>query len=115
VQLSKRIATLVVCVLGLAILSNRNSILRQFTVAVHPIASFHSPFDKNEPVQAARGKLLFTLPNEEVFDAQVLSRDPIAGRGHSAFPFGAARASFTLHTEFLSTTPTYILQSALNL
>jgi hypothetical protein len=115
-KLSKRLATpLILCLLGLAILSNRFFVLRQFTVRFNQNASFHLPIDNTTPSQAGKRTFLIAIPNEGVSDLQHLPRDAI---GIKTDPGGAPRDSrvlFKFQTDLSSDPPTYILQSALNL
>ena len=115
-KLSKKLATpLILCLLGLAILSNRFYVLRQFTVRLNQNASFHLPIDSTTPSQAGKGTFLIAMPNEGVSDLQQHPRDAI---GIKTDPGGASRDSRVLsklQTDLSSSPPTYILQSALNL
>jgi hypothetical protein len=115
-KLSKKLATpLILCLLGVAILSNRVFVLRQFTVRLNQNASFHLPIDNTTPSQAGKRTFLIAIPNEGVSDLQQLPRD--AG-GIKTDPGGAPRDSWVLfkfQTDLSSGSPTYILQSALNL
>src|SRR6266498_5747001 len=115
-KLSKRLSTpLILCLLGLAILSNRVFVLRQFTVRLNQNASFHLPIDNTTPSQAGKRTFLVAIPNEGVSDLQQLPRDAI---GIKTDPGGAPRDSWVLfkfQTDLSSGPPTYILQSALNL
>ena len=115
-KLSKKLATsLILCLLGVAILSNRVFVLRQFTVRLNQNASFHLPIDNTTPSQAGKRTFLVAIPNEGVSDLQQLPRDAI---GNKTDPGGAPRDSWVLfkfQTDLSSGPPTYILQSALNL
>jgi hypothetical protein len=115
-KLIKRLATpLILCLLGLAILSNRFFVLRQFTVRLNQNASFHLPIDSTIPSQAGKRTFVIAIPNEGVSDLQQLPRDAI---GNKTDPGVAPRDSWVLfkfQTDLSSRPPTYILQSALNL
>lgn len=115
-KLSKRLTTsLILCLLGLAILSNRFFILRQFTVRFNQSASFQQPVDNPARAQSGRRAFLIAIPNEGASDLQQLARDASEiGPG----PAGALRHSLVpsrFQTVSSSRLPSYILQSALNL
>jgi hypothetical protein len=115
-KLSKKLAaSLILCLLGVAILSNRVFVLRQFTVRLNQNASFHLPIDNTTPSQAGKRTFLIAIPNEGVSDLQQLPRDAI---GIKTVPGGAQRnfrVLFEFQTDLSSRPPTYILQSSLNL
>jgi len=115
-KLSKKLATpLILCLLGVAILSNRFFVLRQFTVRLNQNASFYLPIDNTTQSQAGKRTFLIAIPNEGVSDLQHLPRD---ASGIKTDPGGAPRDSpvlFKFQTDLSSGPPTYILQSALNL
>jgi hypothetical protein len=114
--LSKRLATsLILCLLGLAILSNRVFILRQFTVRLNQNASFQLPVDTTTPTQADRRALLIAIPNEGISDLQQLARNAIEIRPDPAGPLSHSHVPFRFHTGFSPKLPSYIFQSALNL
>jgi hypothetical protein len=115
-ELSKKLATsLILCLLGLAILSNRFFVLRQFTGRLNQNASFHLPIDNTTPSQAGKRTFLIAISNEGISDLQQLPRGAIVIKTD---PEGASRDSrvpFKFQTKPSSSSPTYILQSALNL
>jgi hypothetical protein len=115
-KLSKKLATsLIVCLLGLAILSNRFLVLRQFTVKLNPNASLHLPIDNPTRSQAGKRTFLIAISNEGISDLQQLPRAAIVIKTD---PGGASRDSrvpFKFQTDISPSPPTYILQSALNL
>jgi len=114
--LSKKLATpLILCLLGLAILSNRVFVLRQFTARLNQNASFHLPIDNTTPSQAGKRTFLIAIPNEGVSDLQQLARDTIGIKTDSGGAPRDSRVLFKFETELSPRPPAYILQSALNL
>ena len=115
-KLSKRLATsLILCLLGLAILSNRFFILRQFTVRFNQNASFKLPVGNTAPAQADRRAFLIAIPNEGASDLQQLARDVSEIRPEPVGALRDSRVPFRFQTVSSSRLPSYILQSALNL
>jgi hypothetical protein len=115
-KLSKKLATsLILCLLGLAILSNRFFVLRQFTVRLNQNASFHLPIDNTTPSQAGKRTFLVAIPNEGVSDLQQLPRDAIGIKTDPEVAPRDFRVLCKFQTDLSSRPPTYILQSALNL
>jgi hypothetical protein len=115
-KLSKRLATpLILCLLGLAILSNRFFVLRQFTVRFNQNASFHLPIDNTTQSQAGKRTFLIAIPNEGVSDLQHLPRDAIGIKTDPGDAPRDSRVLFEFQTDLSSRPPAYILQSALNL
>ncbi|PYJ67688.1 MAG: hypothetical protein DME76_14625 [Verrucomicrobia bacterium] len=114
--MSKRLATFfILCLLGLAILSNRLFVLRQFTVRLSQTASFSLPVDNTAPSQANRRAFLIAIPNEGVPDLQQLSRDAIGIKPDPAGARRDTRVLFRFQSDLSSRPPAYILQSVLNL
>jgi hypothetical protein len=114
-KLNKRLATtLILCLLGVAILSNRFFSLRQFTVRLNQNVSFQLPVDSATPAQPDRKAFLIAVPNESVSDLQQLARD-IEIRPNPASTFRDSRVPSRFQTVPSSRLPSYILQSALNL
>jgi hypothetical protein len=115
-KLSKKLATsLILCLLGLAILSNRFFVLRQFTVRLNQNASFHLPIDNTTPSQAGKRTFLIAMPNEGVSDVQQLPRDAIGKKTDPEVATRDFRVLSKFETDLFSRPPAYILQSALNL
>jgi hypothetical protein len=113
---NRRLATsLILCFLGVAILSNRFFILRQFAVRPNQNASFQLPVDNTAPAQADRRAILIAIPNEGVSDLQQLTRDAIEIRPDPAGALEDSRVPVRFQTVSSSRLPSYILQSALNL
>jgi hypothetical protein len=115
-KLSKRLATtIILCLLGFAILSNRFYTLRQFTARFNQNASFYLPVDNPTPSQTDRRTFLIALPNEGVSDVQQLSRDSLEIKPIPAGALGNSRILFGFHANVCVRPPAYILQSVLNL
>jgi len=113
--LNKRLATtLILCLLGVAILSNRFFGLRQFTVRLNQNASIQLPVDNTTPGQPNKRAFLIALPNEGIADLQQLAR-AIEIRPDSAIALSASRVSLKFQIVSFPRLPNYILQSALNL
>jgi hypothetical protein len=114
-KLNKRLATsLILCLLGVAILSNRFFSLRQFTVRLNQNVSFQLTRDNTTPAQPDRRAFLIAVLNEGVSDLQQLARD-IEIRPAPAGALSDSRVPFGFQTVSSSRLPSYILQSALNL
>src|SRR5262245_10686920 len=114
-KLNKRLATtLILCLLGVAILSNRFYGLRQFTVRLNPNASVQLPVDNATPGQPVRRAFLIAVPNEGGSDLQQLAR-ALEIRPEPAGAFSDSHVPFRFQTVPSSRLPSYILQSALNL
>jgi hypothetical protein len=113
--LNKRLTPLILCLLGLAILSNRFFVLRQFTARLNQNATFHLASHNTTPPQTGKGTFFLATLNEDASDLQQLPRDAI---GIKTVPGGAQRhfrVLFEFQTDLSSRPPTYILQSSLNL
>jgi hypothetical protein len=114
--LIKKLATsIVLCLLGLAILSNRYLALRQFRLPLDQDVSFHLPVDTSRQSQPGRRTLLIATPNEGVSDPQLLSQDYLEIKKDAGGPLQDSPGLFRLQTHLASRPPTYILQSVLNL
>lgn len=114
-KLNKRLATaLILCLLGVAILSNRFFSLRQFAVRFNQNVSFQLPVDSATPAQPDRRVFLIAVPNEGVSDLQQLAQD-IEIRPDPLGTFSDSCVPLRFQTVPSSRLPSYILQSALNL
>jgi hypothetical protein len=115
-QLNKRLSTpVLLCLLGLAVLSNRVFVLRQFTARIDQNSSFHLPIHDAVPSHADKRTFLLAISNEGLSELQQLPRGAI---GIEPDPEGALRDYRVLSkskTDLSSRPPAYILQSALNL
>jgi hypothetical protein len=108
------VTTLVLCLLGVAILSNRFFGLRQFAVRFNQNVSFQLPVDNTTPVQSHKRAFLIALPNEGIADLQQLAR-AIEIRPDSAIALSDSGVSLKFQIVPSPRLPSYILQSALNL
>src|SRR5262245_44343715 len=114
-KLNRRLATtLFLCVLGVAILSNRFFGLRQFTVRLNQNVSFQLPVDNTIPVQSDKRAFLIAVPNEGIADLQQLARAIETGPD-SASALSHSLVSLKFQILPSPRLPSYILQSALNL
>jgi hypothetical protein len=114
--LSKKVATfLVLCLVGLAVLSNRFFMLRQFTVRLNQNVSFHLPIESSGPAQAGKTTLGVALTNEGVSELQPPPRDAVEIKTDPRDELRGSRIVANLPTDFSSRPPAYILQSVLNL
>src|SRR5262245_29115849 len=114
-KLNRRLATtLILCLLGVAILSNRFFGLRHFTVRLNQNVSFQLLVDSTTPAQPDRRAFLIAVPNEAVSDLQQLARD-IEVRPDPVATLSDSRVPLRFQTVPSSRLPSYILQSALNL
>ena len=116
VKLSKRIITpLILCLLGLGILSNRILSLRQLALRINQNASFHLPVDNATPSRANGRTYLLALPNEGVADLPHVPRHAIEIKTDPPFLAGYS----LVHLRFQGDPPArpslYLLESALNL
>src|SRR5262245_19000076 len=113
--MNKRLATtLFLCLLSVAILSNRFFGLRQFTVRLNQNVSVQLPVDNTTPGQPVRRAFLIAVPNVGGSDLQELAR-AIEIRPEPAGAFSDSHAPFRFQAVPSSRLPIYILQSALNL
>ncbi|MGH7873623.1 MAG: hypothetical protein ACREQO_15550 [Candidatus Binatia bacterium] len=108
----KLFISIIFCLLGFAILSNRFLLLRQSRFSHTQQAGLHLPLDN--PVQSHQGRriILLATADERVSDLDQLARDfsEIATNA-----IQQPRVLFKLPTPLSLRPPTYILQSALNL
>ena len=115
-KLSKRLTTtLILCLLGLAILSNRVFMLRQVTVRLNQNTGFHLPIDDTTPFQGGKRTFLVAVANEDVSDLLQLPRDAVGIKTDPGCAPRYSRIPFEFQTDLSSRPPTYILQCALNL
>jgi hypothetical protein len=105
----------IVCLLGVAILSNRFLMLRQFIVRLNHNVSFQLPVDNAKPWQADRRTFLVSLANEGIPDLQQLPRDAIRIKTDLGGALRDSRVLFKFQTDLFSRPPSYILDSVLNL
>src|SRR5919109_4892459 len=115
-KLSKKLAiALILCIFGVAILSNRFVVLRQFTLKLNQNGSFQLPIDNTTLPQAGNRTFLVAIPNEGVSDLQQLPRDAIGMKTNPGTVPRDSRVLFEFQPDLSSRPPTYILQSVLNL
>jgi hypothetical protein len=113
-KLSKRLTTsLILCLLGVAILSNRFFVLRQFTVQLNQNASFNLPIHNTG--SSDKRTLYLAIPNESGSDLQQFPQDVIGINSDPESTHRDARVLSKFQTDLFSSPPTYIIQSALNL
>jgi hypothetical protein len=115
-KLSKKLATyLILCLLGLAISSNRSFLLRQIPHPLTQNASFHLPVDDTKQFPAGKRALLIAVADETVSDLFQVSQDSVAIETDLRSALSASRLPAKFQTPLSSRPPVYILQSALNL
>jgi hypothetical protein len=114
--MNKQLTTaLMLCLFGLAILSNRSLMLRQVTVGLSHNASLRLPVDSTSRSQAGGRTLLLAVPNEETADAPQLERNAIVTSTDSSSVLRDSRNILKFQADPPSRTPSYIVQSVLNL
>jgi hypothetical protein len=111
--LKKLSISIIFCLLGFAILSNRFFLLRQFRFPHNQQAGFHLPLDNAE--QPRRRTILIATTNEGDSELGQLARDSSAIETDLAIALQDFRVLFKFQTPVSLRPPTYILQSALNL
>jgi hypothetical protein len=115
-KLTKKLATsLILCVVGLAVLSNRLFILRQFMVRLDQSASFHLPIESTGPAQSNKTTFAVAIASEGVSELQQPPRNGIEIKTDPGDELRGSRIPFHIQTDLSSTPPPYILQSVLNL
>lgn len=115
-KLSKKLATyLILCLLGLAISSNRLFLSRQFTHPLTQNASFHLPVDDTEQRPAGKRTLLIAVADETVSDLFQGSQHFVAIETDLRSALSDSRLPSKFQTPLSSRPAVYILQSALNL
>jgi len=114
--LNKKLAThILLCFLGVALLSNRFFLLQQSRFQLDHNASLHLPLDNDEQPQEGRKTLLVALPNEGVTDLHEPALDAAQIVTDSGNALQGSRFLLALQILRSSPPPAYILQSALNL
>jgi hypothetical protein len=111
--LKKLSISIIFCLLGFAILSNRFFLLRQFRFPHNQQAGFHLPLDNAE--QSRSRTILLATTNEDLSELGQLARDSGEVETDSPSALQDLRVLFKFPTAVLLRPPTYILQSALNL
>lgn len=113
-KLSKRrIAPLILCLLILAILSNRLFTLRQFAVRLNQTASVHLPVDATKPFRSNRRPLVIALTKEGVSEFPQ-PRNELQIKIDPATIVNDARVHLK-HQTYLASQSVFLLQSVLNL
>ena len=110
--MTKRLTTsLLLCLLALAILSNRLLSLRQVAIAADSGTNVHQPVDYLTP-SGFTGKFLVPAAPEDALDLQKLPPPSVRPAGDS---FRDAWHLLRLESNTSPKPPSYILQSVLNL
>jgi hypothetical protein len=103
--------SLLLCLLALAIVSNRLFLLRQVAIAAHPSTNVHQPFD--DLVQSGfTGKFLVPEAQQDEFELQKLA-PPLLQTAVDLY--GATGCLPQLKSGTFAQAPPYILLSVLNL
>jgi len=105
---------IILCFLGLALLSNRLFVLRQLRASSNHNATFDLPVDTRSPSPSGKRIFLIATPNEGLSDLQQLSQDHIGNKTHPKSRQDS-RDLFAFQNVLSSGPPAYIFQSALNL
>ena len=104
-------APLFMCLLALAVMSNRLVSLRQIAIAADPNTNVQQPLDY--PIQSAfTGSFFVSEAQQDAFDLQQLA--PPSVRAANDF-FRDVRHLLRIESNTSSQLPPYILQSVLNL
>jgi len=111
--LKKLSISIIFCLLGFALQSNRFFLLRQFRFSHNQQAAFHLPLDNAE--QSRSRTILLATTNEDLSELGQLARDSGEVETDSPTALQDLRVLFKFPTAVLLGPPTYILQSALNL
>jgi hypothetical protein len=111
---NKLAPTLFLCLIGLAILSNRFFVLRQFTGNLNQNSSFHLPIDNATPSQYA-WTLKASLANEDDSDPQQFPRYVIVEKTVAGDTLRHSWFGSRSHSYLSPRLPTYILQSSLTI
>jgi hypothetical protein len=114
--LNKRsITPLLLVLLGLAVLSNRAFVLRQFAGSLHPAVRLDLPADGTSPGDADSRISLLPVADEGVSELAQLPRDTAGIKTDAEATLRHSRISSNIQTDVAAKPPTYILQSVLNL
>ena len=114
-KLSRTLVTSVLlCFVGLTILSNRVFVLRQLRASPNHSAAFDLSVDTGNASHSGKRLFLIATPNEGLSDLQQLSRDHIGNKTHPGSPQDS-RDYFAFPNLLSASSPVYIFQSALNL